>query len=324
MKWMTIVILSLWMSVSFAGDEHEMAQIDTCYHWLEEDKLASKLNYAKDNRGQMEFYDGKPIYCWRSPLGAYSKWEDHGNVLIRIKLKPGIKVVNDVRKNTTDEMENAHEPVIYSNDNRWHEYTLAPSSIESWSIYEPRMANEMIAELQFYQLGLVTANDVFYPFEQYDLNYAMTNLTPVIQQHRHKAAQAHIFGAHPERHFTTQYKFPWMKLLKKDGGVKILSAAEAGALKDDEVPVQIKIIEASYGLNLSKKNKGNATAKAAEFCDTKNPCTYKVSPRFIEDPDSSKEKSFEISWRCTGKNKNIMHKKFDAPADDKVFQMSCP
>jgi hypothetical protein len=309
MKWIVVATLSLWICVASAGNDHTMAQIDTCYHWLTPAQLASKVDYAEKNNGALLFFGGSAVYCWRSPLGAYSSWEDHGSELIRIKLKSGIRVVNKERDPFISHM--VATPIIYSNDTPWHEYTIAPGAVESWSMYEPNMVQEMRAELQYYRAGLATADDVFYPFRFYDLNYAVSALTPIIQDHAAQAKKAKIYGPHPENHFKTSYILPWMKFLKRDKDMSIVPLPE------------IKIVEASYGLNLDKKNKGNATTKAGAFCNKQQICQYKVSPKFIDDPSPKEDKSFEIAWVCSGKAGAIQRKKIDSPADDKVFELSC-
>jgi hypothetical protein len=307
-KWI-IIAISLWVSAASAGNQHTMAQIDTCYHWLTPAQLQPKIDFAESNRGELYFYGGAPVYCWRSPLGAYSAWEAHGDVLIRIKFKPGTKITTAARSNYFREM---GSPVVYSNNNRWHEYTITPDAVESWSMYHPNMIMEMKAEMQFYKAGLATADDVFYPFTAFDLNYLNQQIPPIIAAHIEGSKKdfTRVYGKNVSEHFKTSYPLPWQKYLVRGEMMKVVPLPE------------IKIVEASYGANVDRNSKGNATEKAGKFCDGNTSCTYKVHPRFIGDPAPNKEKDFEIAWTCSNKA-GIQRKKIDAPADGKVLELEC-
>lgn len=305
-------LLLLSSFVARADGEHRMQEIDTCYHWLEVGQLAYKLQYAEAHGGDFYYAGGRPMYCWRSPLGAYSTWEAHGDRLIRVKFKPGITIANRPRIEDYASMQSI-APVIYSNDTPWHEYTVAPEAIESWSVFHPRLIAEMSAELVFYNAGLATANDVFYPFGSFNLAYLNNVIPPIINYHAEavKAGNTRIYGAHPERHFLTRYVLPWQKFLARDSNKVI------------PLPF-IKVRRASFGLNLGAKYLGNSTQKAGAFCDNKLKCTYKVNARFLDlNIETDKEKSFDIEWTCGANPKKYSHREA-APAEGKVFELACP
>lgn len=86
----------------------------------------------------------------------------------------------------------------------------------------------------------------------------------------------------------------------------------------------IRVVEASFGWNLSEKFRGNVTEKASAFCDGKTSCTYKVSAKFIGDPASGQDKSFDIIWTCEKEGKAAFRTHHeDANADGKVFNLTC-
>ncbi|MBK7962270.1 MAG: hypothetical protein IPK04_14465 [Bdellovibrionales bacterium] len=213
---LTIFLLSGFASVGLAGQGHSMDQIDTCFHWLETNQLLAKIEYARKYDGAFYFHQRQPVYCWKSPLGAYSAWERHGNELLRIKLKPGIRVVERYRGKSIDDM--IDTPVIYSKEREWHEYIITPEAIESWSIYHPNMVNEMKAELAYY--GTFTKkpnpNDVFYPIEQYDFSFLTSVIPNIIEKHSQAAQEgrSEIFGKNQEDHFKTKFRLPWQNMFQ--------------------------------------------------------------------------------------------------------------
>jgi hypothetical protein len=295
-----------------AADAHKMQQIDTCYHWLDDSQMAYKLRHAEAHGGEFYYGGSRPMYCWRSPLGAYSSWEAHGDQLIRVKFKPGVTVAHRSRIEDYTSMSGV-AAVIYSNDNQWHEYTVAPDAIESWSVYHPTLVAEMSSELLFYNAGLATANDVFYPFTSFNLAYLNSVIPPIIGAHTSlmKAGNTKIYGTHQERHFVTGYVLPWQKFLK------------AGSNKVIQLPF-IKVRRASFGLNLDAQYLGNSTQQAGAFCDNKLKCTYKVNSRFLKlDIEPDKEKSFDIEWTCGANPKKFSHREV-APAEGKIFEIECP
>lgn len=86
----------------------------------------------------------------------------------------------------------------------------------------------------------------------------------------------------------------------------------------------ITVVEASYGLNDDAKNQGNATKAAAGYCDLREKCPYKVRARnFGVDYDAKAQRAFDISWRC-GDDPKVYTHKVDAPADHKIFDLTCP
>lgn len=304
-------LLLLCSCLAFAGpDDHEFIEIDTCYHWLQPHQLSSKIDYAKKNNGDLYFYGGSVTYCWRSPLGAQSSWEDHGDELVRIKFKPGTKLVNRSRVNSFQEIEDLGVSGIYSNDNAWHEYTIAPSAVESWSVYHPNTIVEMNAELNFYKAGEVRANDVFYPFHAYDQNWVSSTLSPIIKDQETKSkVSPMIYGSKTQDHFKTKVPLRWHKYLNRTNFT----------LKEPEV---LKIVSATYGLNLSASYLDNVKDKAAAFCDGKMICSYKVATKFIGDPSPGQDKDFKIQWKC-GTSKKIETKVIPAPAENKIIELNC-
>lgn len=310
-----LLLVSGILSVGIAGPNHSMDQIDVCYHWLEGRQLQAKVDFAKSNNGAFYFHQKKPVYCWKSPLGAYSSWEDHGNELIRIKLKPGVKVVEQRRSESIDDMRGT--PVVYSKENAWHEYLLAPDAIESWSIYQSDMITEMRAELAYYGLGVVTSNDIFYPSQYFNLGYLQSQIPRIIDSHSRYArdGKGDIFGTNLANHFKSKHKIPWHSMLQVN---------ENGAFSVRSAPQTVEIVKASYGIDLKKSESlSNVTAKAQAFCHGKSICNYKVSPKFIGDPAPNQDKEFELVWKCSDDTKARPPVKIAAPADDKVIRMSC-
>lgn len=61
--------------------------------------------------------------------------------------------------------------------------------------------------------GEATANDVFYPFENFDLTWINSIIPGIIAYH--ETGIAKIFGKHPERHFVSTTNLPWKKYLPK-------------------------------------------------------------------------------------------------------------
>ncbi|MBL7670883.1 MAG: hypothetical protein JNM39_10395 [Bdellovibrionaceae bacterium] len=311
----TMLLVSGIFSAGIAGPNHSMDQIDVCYHWLEGRQLQAKVDFAKSNNGAFYFHQRKPVYCWKSPLGAYSSWESHGNELLRIKLKPGIRVVEQPRSASIDDMRDT--PVVYSREHAWHEYLLAPDAIESWSIYQSNMVTEMRAELAYYELGNVTSNDIFYPRQYFDLNYLRGQIPSIIESHSQNAQSGGgaIFGTNLADHFKSKYKLPWQSMLQVNGN---------GVYSVRSTPATVEILKASYGIDLNRSESLiNVTAKAQAFCQGKTVCNYKVSPKFVGDPAPNQDKEFELVWKCSDAAKARPPVKIAAPADDNVIRISC-
>lgn len=323
-------IVSFWLALpALAG--HTFKPIDVCYHWLEPRQLQAKIDFAEKNNGKFYFYDSSvPTYCWRTPFGSYSRnFEHHGDMLIRIKLRH-VPILHAPRTN----VERMKEPIYYSNDNHWHEYTVTPAAIESWSIYHPGLIAELEAELEMYRQDLVTEDDVFYPaysFKRYR-NAEAGYLPGLIANMKANVRKAKIYGENIENHFNTIYpdSFPFRRFidpswLKRptpwERPEPVDTIDGVGGVPFVEEPAKVQVIEASYGLNLGAQNKGNATQKAADFCKGRRMCRYKISPRFLGfDPAPNDGKSFEITWKCGGR---VQTQRFAAPADDTIFEMNC-
>jgi hypothetical protein len=205
-------ILSLLIIQTAFGDEHSFKQIDTCYHWQEQWQLDAKIKYAKENNGKLLFHGGEIIYCWRTPLGAQSKWEDHGDSLIRIKFKPGVKITHFPRQYG---IENTllHGEVIYSNNNIWQEYTITPDAVESWSAYHPNMIKELQADLNYHMAGKVVEDDIFYPIRKYRLGWIKRKIPKMIKEHKSRRSTDLLFGENLDRHFSTSIEFAWHEYL---------------------------------------------------------------------------------------------------------------
>jgi hypothetical protein len=85
---------------------------------------------------------------------------------------------------------------------------------------------------------------------------------------------------------------------------------------------KVKVISAFFGKNVVGAGKSDVTEKAAAFCDGKEECEYKVSPRFIGDPAPDKEKDFEIVYRCSSKGA-AKREYVKADSVDKVLKLTC-
>lgn len=79
--------------------------------------------------------------------------------------------------------------VLSSNDNEFQEYTIAPSAVESWSIYRPEMVKEMKAELTFYNQQGPQEDDVYHAFVNYNSSWINDTLKPVIEEHEKNLIQ---------------------------------------------------------------------------------------------------------------------------------------
>ena len=211
---MKLFVLLLLMSVSAFAD-HTFKEIDTCYHWNEKWQLDHKIQYANDNNGDLYFHNGGVIYCWRTPMGAQSAWEDHGDYLIRIKFKPGTKIVHMTRQYSIQNT-SQYGDVIYSNDNRWHEYTITPNAVESWSAYQPNMIAELEADLSYHQDGKAYDDNVFYPWSNYSLSWINSVIPSVIQTHKDMTDEAVIFGENLDQHFVTRHPMEYRDYLNED------------------------------------------------------------------------------------------------------------
>lgn len=303
-----LIIFFLFLLTTTAFAEHKFKKIDTCYHWQQDWQLQAKLNHAAKNNEELLFYNNQVIYCWRTPIGAQSNWEDHGDYLVRIKLKPDAKIVHMKRQYnvaTTNQFGDA----IYSNDNRWHEYTITPDAVESWSVYHPGMIEELKADLQYHLDGKAVENDVFYPFMYYNLNWINSTIPDIIDEHEDQINKAQIFGKNKDQHFETTVSMSFHEYLDFDSGER----------KYRE-PLMIKVVSATYGLNIDPNFTDNALDNATKYCDGKRTCDYKVHPKFIGDPAKGEDKSFHIKWMCGDEE---FEELIDEPAKGKFVKLKC-
>jgi hypothetical protein len=92
-------------------------------------------------------------------------------------------------------------------------------------------------------------------------------------------------------------------------------------------PFIMSIVSASYGLNLSVKNKNNVLEEAKKHCDESESCVYKIDPKYfgVGDLDTEKGKSFSISWRCKNSKitRKLRSKSLPADATGKELTLSC-
>lgn len=213
MKLTVAIAFIVFAQLAFAA--HDYKEIDTCYHWLQKWQLDAKIKFAKNNDGKLYFHRGQVIYCWRTPLGAQNKWEDHGDFLIRIKFKKRIKIAHAKRQVSIGETLKYGE-VIYSNDKHWQEYTITPDAVESWSAYHPRMVQEMKAELLSYQQPhWVDENDLFYARRFFDLKWINKTMPKIINAHEDASSESMIFGNNSEEHFETNDEYNWNYYIDK-------------------------------------------------------------------------------------------------------------
>jgi len=287
---------------------HTFKDIDTCYHWEEQWQLDAKVSFAKKNNGELYFHEDNVIYCWRTPLGAQSAWEDHGDVLIRIKLKDNKKIIHMQRQGTITKTK-SYGDIIYSNDNAWQEYTITPAAVESWSVFHPGMIEELKADFQFHKDGKASDDDVFYAFQHYSLRWLKSMMPTIINYHEKNIGKAEIFGENKENHFVTSFKLPWQEYV----------SFEHGTLEYKE-PHLIKIISSSFGMNVDTSFKDNALSNTTKYCDGKRECDYKVHSKFIGDPAPDQEKSFKVEWMC---GDELHEEEIIAPATNIVIKIKC-
>lgn len=327
---LTRTLLFAWVTLLSISSQatHTFQEIDVCYHWLEPEQLQVKIDYADTHNGDLLFYGGSVVYCWRSPLGAYSSWEPHGDELIRIKLNPeSVKKTRHMPRHESIEATLAADAhIIYSNNFSWHEYTITPNAVESWSINQPQTIQEEWAELAYYKSGKVTDNDVFYPFNFFSFELLRESLSLVIQAHEEKSKTGpRIYGSHQKSHFETRFTLPWHAYLKAPATPPAkVETPPSHDFQQDKVDIEktIQVISASYGLNLSKKNKGNVTDSAKKGCDGKTTCHYKIDAKFFDGvlKNVIAYKDFHIDWKCGKKKKKHTVKK---PADGTTFVLNC-
>jgi hypothetical protein len=221
MKIVLIFLSILYLGVQPVAAEHSFKEIDTCYHWQEEWQLNAKVKFAQENDGKLYFHGGETIYCWRTPIGAQSKWEDHGDSLIRIKFKPGVKIAHFTRQHGIDSTLAIAE-VIYSNNNKWQEYTITPDAVESWSAYHPKMIKEVEADLNYHKAKQVVEDDIFYPLKKYKLGWLKRNIPKMILDHKSKVSEDLVFGENLDRHFKTSVEFSWHNFLEPGSDTTVL------------------------------------------------------------------------------------------------------
>src|SRR5688572_21153923 len=63
---------------------------------------------------------------------------------------------------------------------------------------------------------------------------------------------------------------------------------------------------------------------AAQFCDGKNTCSYKVSPQFIGKAWLPTNKSFSITWVCDDAPNKPKTLREAHDATNKVLELNCP
>lgn len=76
----------------------------------------------------------------------------------------------------------------------------------------------------------------------------------------------------------------------------------------------INVTSATFGGNIDGIQAGNATTAAANYCNSKSTCTYKVSLKYLKDPAPNEKKSFEIRWTCS-EDKTPQTRELKLPAD---------
>jgi hypothetical protein len=299
MKTLLFIFLSLYSSLSLANDL-KFEDIDTCYHWLSEKNLNFKLEYAADHQGELFFHNGT-LFCWRSPLGAKTYYNDvYGDRLIRIKFKPNARLIQGIRSFTLDDLAS---DIVYSNEFKiFHEYIIKPSAVESWSVYHPRIAKEMLAELEFYKSGEVTDNDLHFGLLGLNTQW-IEGVVEKIRSLYETGQNSKIFGDNQAEHFVSRFKLPWQKFLKDPG--------QPEASK----PSLVKIFNASYG-------QSNVTQYVSKWCDGKKVCQYKVSAKFLGLPKSHRGRSFDVKWKC-GEDETVKSHHIPASAERIEYAISC-
>jgi hypothetical protein len=85
------------------------------------------------------------------------------------------------------------------------------------------------------------------------------------------------------------------------GGIEIFSCF---VLYAQDKP-GIAVTSASYGVNVSRKAAGNATAYVKSACDGKRSCEIKIKElaSTIADPAPGKDKDFEFVYKCGASRK---------------------
>lgn len=86
----------------------------------------------------------------------------------------------------------------------------------------------------------------------------------------------------------------------------------------------INVTLATFGGNIERVTTGNATRAAANYCNTKTTCSYKISLKYLQDPAPNEKKSFEIRWTCS-EDKSGRVREIKVPADsvDETILLRC-
>jgi|GEM_PF-4925673 hypothetical protein len=94
-----------------------------------------------------------------------------------------------------------------------------------------------------------------------------------------------------------------------------------------KIPQKIKVKSATFGGNIAGVKAGNVTDKAAQFCDGKDSCDYKVAVKFLGDPAPKQKKSFKLTYECVPQKDSTDGKTFSLDAESAegtVLNLKCP
>ncbi len=341
MKTLLTIILILVSSQIFAEDFCDQSKmggiplpftqdgkfIDNCvpeylYSWQSHKHLIS----AKNNSNGKELFNKPYIYLFRTPVGTVG----YGTAVLEIKVKPNIKwQFRRDRYNCSGAKEEKNTIYVqfesdWSGRVDWSEYLICHhDAIESWSFGTSEIKEKMKMEYKFvkkqnkdpkkYDWFVSPKNQLFrcdecwlgyYPWDTAKAGWLDSGMTDRLNTIDSLIAnnEGGIFASNEEsvQDHNTYERPTYFLPSQYNKNAKINST------------------QTIFKENIT----GEATAKAAAFCDNKNECNYKVSPKFINDPAKDLPKSFRISWTCDAKTdvKEIFVK---ADATDEILKLTC-
>jgi hypothetical protein len=105
--------------------------------------------------------------------------------------------------------------------------------------------------------------------------------------------------------------------------LKFLDYREVGNSRLEQETSEIRLVEATYGLNCGAKA-GNMTASVVQVCgSTTGTCSFLIDAAKIGDPAPGCAKDFIAKWTCgTGRKKR--ERRLRPEASGQILSMQCP
>lgn len=319
-----------WSGLVYTANQYLKKECspDVLYSWGSMAKVKTIQSTAPDgkpwtsilNKTSVKLLRDSPmIYATISPVATYQ----YGLVPIRFKLKKSTPIFGVRDVGTRDGV------VTYYDWGGNDFYFLKGDILENWSFGTPEHYDEMVRDIQNY---IVAVNGGI----AYDSNITMhRGLTNIFNMEAH---DGHSVG---EQYIKAALLEMIRMILSNEGRIYYNEGSCRNRQRtfqtdkptyftpfkyDQDLPPLpvIKILEASYGLNLDVNNKNNGTKAAAAFCDSKTACSYKVHTKFLGLPrDTNSNSSFDISWSC-GSDPQVYSHHEDPPSKGKVLNLTCP